>query len=343
LASGEYAHFAPDHDGTDVRVLSDLAADTASAALVRVLLGWEDRHDYFAPINSIGEALREHGLVGEDDRLSSAGLALCEAHEERENRSASHCVFLSGKEEDESRKALNSLLRNVRAESDRLGFVLDSGRGAKMDGAAVSDPTAGVNAAEPSDPTWEWGVVNLFGRTKRIGRMRQTGVLGVPGYRVESFRDDGNFDVSDVSGAAIFERQVMTEWQARRAAVPQSWCCLTYAESLILPSHCSNCGCAREEHERTAKIAVHRERAAKVHERISKYLASFGDVLLRLVWNRNDTEGARVVAVLIRAHGGHQEMIHERHWNSLLRGGEPLVPWDERMTDTRDVEDDITF
>jgi hypothetical protein len=90
--------------------------------------------------------------------------------------------------------------------------------------------------------TVEWGVVEIMGHRRFVGRLSTTYVLNEPYMKVEAFRDDGGFDEELYPERAVFSVRRMTEVEARREAVPVHAPCGDYIESKILTGVCRTCG-----------------------------------------------------------------------------------------------------
>ncbi len=90
--------------------------------------------------------------------------------------------------------------------------------------------------------TVAWGVVEIMGHRRFVGRLSTTYVLNEPYMKVEAFRDDGGFDEELYPERAVFSVRRMTEEEARREAVPVHAPCGSYVESKILKGACGVCG-----------------------------------------------------------------------------------------------------
>lgn len=90
--------------------------------------------------------------------------------------------------------------------------------------------------------TVEWGVVEIMGHRRLVGRLSTVYVLNEPYMKVEAFRDDGGFDEELYPERAVFSVRRMTEKEARREAVPVHAPCGGYTESKILKGACGVCG-----------------------------------------------------------------------------------------------------
>ncbi len=90
--------------------------------------------------------------------------------------------------------------------------------------------------------TIAWGVVEIMGHRRFVGRLSTTYVLNEPYLKVEAFRDDGGFDEELYPERAVFSVRRMTEAEARREAVPVHAPCGSYVESKILKGVCRTCG-----------------------------------------------------------------------------------------------------
>jgi hypothetical protein len=167
-----------------------------------------------------------------------------------------------------------------------------------------------------------WGVVEILGHRRLVGRLSTTYVLNEPYFRVETFKVDGGFEEELYPERAVFSVRFIEEAAARREAVPvwaNDGACGAFVESKILAGVCGHCGQPKEADEKEAR--AHKERASR--DKIRQSLAAIAGQYARdLVVQWDDASGQVMRVVTWKS----EAALTTEQWERATLEGLPMGP-----------------
>jgi len=186
-----------------------------------------------------------------------------------------------------------------------------------------------------------WGVVEILGHRRLVGRLSTTYVLNEPYFRVETFKVDGGFEEELYPERSVFSLRFMGETEARSEAVGMNGSpCGEYADSKILPGVCANCGQSKETDAKAQRAHEERDYRSEVARSIAKLA---GMHLADLVIQWDDTSDLAMVVRVVT--WKNEAALTAEQWERATLEGLPMGPVEcaARTNLIIDTPDDCPF
>lgn len=184
-----------------------------------------------------------------------------------------------------------------------------------------------------------WGVVEILGHRRHVGRLSTLYVLNEPYLKVESFKVDGGFDEELYPERAVFSVRFMEEAEARSEAIGiKEPPCGSFIESKILKGVCATCGQSKDADAKAERAHEEKSYRNEVVRSIAK-LAAMPPIDLVIQWDDASGQVIRVVT------WKNEAALTAEQWERALLEKLPMGPVEcaARTDRILDMSDDCPF
>jgi hypothetical protein len=211
-------------------------------------------------------------------------------------------------------------------------------RGAESAAQHAVDALTSVQRSLTPGPI-AWGVVEIMGHRRLVGRLSTVYVLNEPYLKVEAFKVDGSFKEELYPERSVFSVRYMEELEARSEAVGLDRSpCGAFVESKILEGVCANCG---QSQSADAKAGLAHEEKTYRNEVVRSIAKLAGMHTADIVVQWDDASGQVVRVVTWKS----DPALTTEQWERATLEGLPMGPVEcaARADLNIDTPDDCPF